>query len=402
MIPPGGYTLRHVRDGNFGLWPTGNGLQFRDYFTVHEGRNWNVSIFRIFIQIATGDFWVEQEVLRQSNEAVFQETVLAWAVERVERGLRDGEFADGVNRIIVGVEELKSFEQITVNKQCDYQVPEGRDLFCTADTSSDPKLGPMRIVGLKSFSPTSHHQCRMCTLPDSRFLCSQLSHPSLASGVADKSRLVRDAKCGVNMPNIQNGGSCHAGGHSCWEFRVMQRQQDYPPVYVSPALTRALDYLDTAWRLLFKNASRLVTTPGIEKAGSLERECATREEFGERVIALADIIAAFQPDSVLDPATIEERKGSLSRLEAALSLKITDQVRLSRALDAIRVLRAANDLRSAVAHGGYKARSASAKAEIFLGVRLYPEVSWRAAWNDLRSRVTEALSVIAGVRRESA
>ena len=217
-----------------------------------------------------------------------------------------------------------------------------------------------------------------------------------------KSRLVQDAKCGVNVPNIKNGGSCHAGGHNCWEFRVMQGEQDYPLVYVSPAITRALDYLDTAWRLLFKNASRLVNTPGIEKAGSLERECATREDFGERVIALADIIAAFQPDSVLDPATIEERKGSLSRLEAALSLKITDKVRFSRALDAIGILRAANDLRSAVAHGGYKARYASARAEVLLGIRLYPEGSWRAAWNDLRSHVTEALSVIAGVLRESA
>ncbi len=238
MIPPRGYTLRHVRDGDFGLWPTGNGVQFRDYFTVHEGRDWNASIFHIFIQINQEDSWVEDQVLRRSGEAVFQEAVLAWAVEHIERGLRDGEFGVGVNRIIVGVEELKSFEQITVNKQCDYQVTEGRDLFCTADTSSDPALGPMRIVGLKSFSPTSHHQCRICTLPDSRFLCSQLSHPSLASGVTVKSRLVQDAKCGVNMPNIKNGGSCHAGGHNCWEFRVMQGEQDYPLVYVSPAINR--------------------------------------------------------------------------------------------------------------------------------------------------------------------
>jgi len=103
------------------------------------------------------DFDPTKVPLRRSGEAVFQEAVLAWAVEHIERGLRDGEFGVGVNSIIVGVEELKSFEQITVNKQCDYQVTEERDLFCTADTSSDPALGPMRIVGLKSFSPTSHH-----------------------------------------------------------------------------------------------------------------------------------------------------------------------------------------------------------------------------------------------------
>ena len=344
MIPPSGYTLRHVRDGDFGLWPTGSGAQFRDYFTVHEGRNWNAFVFKIFINV--DDVLPEQEVLRQSKDVVFQENVLTWAVERVERDLRDGEFADGVNSIIVGVEELKSFEQIAANKRCDYQVTEGRDLFCTADTSSDPVLGPMRTVGIKNFSPTSLYQCRTCNLPDSRFLCSQLSHPSLGSGVALKSRLVRDAKCGTNMPNIQNGGSCHAGGHSCWEFRVVQREQDYPPVYVSPALTRAFDYLDTTWRLHLKNAGRLVMAPSVERVGSLERDCATREEFGERVIALADILAAFQFDGVLDPATLDEHKGSRSRLGAALRLNITDQVRLSRALDGVSGLHAANDLRT--------------------------------------------------------
>ena len=401
MIPPSGYTLRHARDGNFGLWPTGDGLQFRDYFTVHEQRNWNASVFHIFIKVKDGDFWVEQEVSRRSNDVAFHATMLAWAVDRIEYGLRDGEFAVGTNTIIFGAEELNSFQQIAANKHCDYQVTEGRDLFCTADTSSDPALGPMRIVGLKSFSPTSLHQCLMCTLPDSRFLCSQFSHPSLASGVADKSRLVRDAKCGVNMPNIKNGGSCHAGGHSCWEFRVVQGEEDCAPGYISPALTRAFDYLDTAWRLRFKNAGRLVITPSVERAGSLERECATREEFGERVIALADILAAFQPDSVLDSATLDGHKGSLSRLEAALRLNITDRVQLSRGLDAVSILRAANDLRSAVAHGGYRARSAGARAEVFSGIRLYPEGSWRTAWNDLRSRVTESLSLIAGVLRES-
>ncbi len=90
-----------------------------------------------------------------------------------------------------------------------------------------------------------------------------------------------------------------------------------------------------------------------------------------------------------------------SRLGAALRLNITDRAQLSRALDALDILRAANDLRSAVAHGGYRARSASATAEVFLGIRLYPEGSWRTTWNDLRSRVTEALNLIAGVLRES-
>jgi hypothetical protein len=119
-------------------------------------------MFHIFIKVNEGDFWVEQEVSRLSNDAAFQATMLTWAVDRIERGLRDAEFAFGTNTIIFGGEELNSFEQIATNKHCDYQVTEGRDLYCTADTSPDPVLGPMRIVGLKSFSPTSLHQCLMC------------------------------------------------------------------------------------------------------------------------------------------------------------------------------------------------------------------------------------------------
>jgi hypothetical protein len=401
MIPPSGYTIRHNRDGDFGLWPAGDGKsEFRDCFTIHEGPDSNLCVFKVFLWVNSEGVFVYQALSKRYGDARLQEFFLTWAVERIARGLREGEFVNGQDRIEIGEEELRLVEQIAAEKRCDYQVTEGRDWYCTGDTSRDTALGPMRTVGLKKFSPTSLHQCRNCTLPDSRILCSQLSHPSLMSGVGAKSRMIADAKCGINQPNIQNGGGCHAGGHPCWQYWVMPTAQDQPSAYVSPALTRVLDYLDTAWRLRFRKADRLVTSPSVENAGSLERACVTREEFGNRIIALADMLAALQPDSVLDAATLDKVKGSLSRLEVAINQNIVDLARRSRAIDGVNLLRAANDLRAGVAHGGYKARAAAVNAERGLGVTFYPNESWGRTWDHVRARVTEALSWIAAVLRE--
>ena len=233
MIPAGGYIIRHVRDGDFGLWPAGDGTShFRDYFTVHEVRDWNFCVFKIFLSLDSAAAFAQHRLPNHYGDAWFQEFFLTWAVDRVERGLRENEFVDGSNVIEIDEDDLRLVERIAAEKHCSYQVTEGRDLYCTADTSHDPKLGPTRNVGLKSFSPTSLYECLNCALPDSRILCSQLSHPSLASGIGEKSRMVRGAKCGINRPEIHNGGGCHAGGHPFWERQVL-------PMIIKPLLTDA-------------------------------------------------------------------------------------------------------------------------------------------------------------------
>src|SRR5260370_37178216 len=145
MIPSGRYTLRHVRNCDFGLWLSGDGVQFRDYFTVHERRNWNASLFHIFIKVNEGEFWVEQEVSRRSNDAAFHAAMLAWTGDRIEPGLRDGEFAVGTNTIIFGAEEPNSLEQIAAYKHFDYQITEAPDPSSTAAPSADLWLRPMPL-----------------------------------------------------------------------------------------------------------------------------------------------------------------------------------------------------------------------------------------------------------------
>jgi hypothetical protein len=214
MIPVGGYTIRHQRDGDFGLWAAGDGLwEFRDYFTVHEGRDWNSCIFKIFFEVSQNDLWVGQKV--GPSDEIFQSSFLTWAVERIARGLRDDEFRDTSIRIDVGLDELRLFDQIAVDKHCDYQIAEGRDLFCSV-VSGYPKLGPFRSVQQKICGPTSAHECLNCNLPDTRFMCSQLGHPRLMPSALDTSRMVSEAKCGANQPNIADPATCHAGGHPCW------------------------------------------------------------------------------------------------------------------------------------------------------------------------------------------
>jgi hypothetical protein len=97
-------------------------------------------------------------------------------------------------------------------------------------------------------------------------------------------------------------------------------QHKRPVAYVSPALTRALDYLDTAWRLRFKPGQPLVVSPGAISMGALERECDTMQDFNDRLIALGDVLGVLQvPDCVFDPVNLpKDRRGSLNRIQGAL------------------------------------------------------------------------------------
>jgi hypothetical protein len=214
-------------------------------------------------------------------------------------------------------------------------------------------------------------------------------------------RHVEDAKCGINQPEIEAAALCHAGGHGCWEYLVLPLEQDRPVPYIAPALTRAFDYLDMAWRLRFAGAGSLVVMPGTQAIAALELGCASREEFGDRIIALGDVLGAMRVSSSLfDPEPECDKWRSLKRLDGALKKNVADSATVARACDGIDILRAANDLRAGVAHGGYKARADSGKAERTLRIPFYPRTSWAETWNQLRARVAEALGLIAVALRE--
>src|SRR5216683_81193 len=96
----------------------------------------------------------------------------------------------------------------------------------------------------------------------------------------------------------------------------------------------------------------------------------------------------------------EQPQGSLNRLQAALKNHVADDAHQTRALEGVRTLRDANSLRSGRAHGGFKARESRIKAQTGLDIRFYPDATWPDTWNQLRARLTEALSAIASAVRD--
>ena len=73
----------------------------------------------------------------------------------------------------------------------------------------------------------------------------------------------------------------------------------------------------------------------------------------------------------------------------------------ARAIEAVQKLRAANNLRVGAAHGASSARERRLKAQTTLAIQFYPDATWGETWNQLRARVTDALSEITAALRQS-
>ena len=235
-------------------------------------------------------------------------------------------------------------------------------------------------------------------MPDSEFLCSHLSHPEVELIPAVEQRSPRHAICAKHQPNIKDPAFCYTSGHECWELIVEAREEDRLATYVSPALAQALDLLDSVWGLRFGKNQALVKLPSTISIADLERNCSTHEEFLARLIALADVLGAMSiPDVLVNQEKID---GSLNRLEAALRKNVLEESDRDSALAALPVLRAANALRRAAAHGGGTARVDRVRAEQTLRIAYYPDVSWNEVWNQVRARAVEALTSITSALRK--
>jgi len=194
---------------------------------------------------------------KEFGDAIFIEALLKWAVRRIEEGLRDGSLGPSNTLLELTHEDFPLLWEIARQKQCAYQVREGRDLFCSA------AAGPTALqVGLRTFYRTSVASCLACDLPDSDYLCRNLSHPKISDPTISIGALVNpsvDAGCDAREEGyIREPIHCHAGGHPCWEKLIEPTEEDQPPSYVAPMLTRILDLLDTTWRLRFGKEQGLV------------------------------------------------------------------------------------------------------------------------------------------------
>lgn len=124
----------------YGRLETGT-LSFRDYFTVHEVRDWNFCVFKIFLSLDSAAAFAQDRLFKRYGDAWFQEFFLTWAVDRIERGLRDNEFADASNALKIDEEDLRLVERIAAEKQCSYQITEGRDCIVQPTLRMIPSSG---------------------------------------------------------------------------------------------------------------------------------------------------------------------------------------------------------------------------------------------------------------------
>lgn len=121
---------------------------------------------------------------------------------RIERGLHGNEFGQPLNLIDLGVDDFEVLRKMAGEKSCDYQVAEGRDLFCSASSHLDP--AKIAQIGLRFFATTSAHLCLECSLPDKKDICSHLSHAKVTyHGLGVAAPKVQNVDCANRESKLQ-------------------------------------------------------------------------------------------------------------------------------------------------------------------------------------------------------
>lgn len=295
------------------------------------------------------------------------------------------------------LDELLLLLPLIDNKSCDYQQPFGRDLMCTATSSSDQTAS--QTWNGRLIAPTSRAICRECELPESDLLCGNLLHPTLKGDLRGSGltmRRVLSVICDLGRREaIDDVSQCQAGGHACWQRHVVAEHAAAEPV--SPlGLPEQFDVLDAYWRLSFGRRYRLLDLTTATGAASLALPCGSRAEFESRLSALADIIDKLRVDeALLPPMTDEERKdkikGSLDALDIALRHKLA--ARHHASIDtAVRSLRKVRQARNIIQHGIATDGGLTAKLRQ-IGIHDAPP-NWEGAWNVVRAQTADAMSAI--------
>jgi hypothetical protein len=125
----------------------------------------------------------------------------------------------------------------------------------------------------------------------------------------------------------------------------------------------------------------------MDQVVELSLPCANLEGFRSRVVALADVMKRIRiPDNRLPAKELKDLKGNpLTMLRRALEIELGKRGRESiPAVDAVRMMQNANDVRSALEHGGMGQKLTTALAK--LGIE-YPVPDYERAWNTIRRKL---------------
>jgi hypothetical protein len=149
------------------------------------------------------------------------------------------------------------------------------------------------------------------------------------------------------------------------------------------ALPEALDHLDLAWQVV--TGDHLLRVPRAAVAASLTQAVASGDEFESRCTALADLLANL----TVDAGDLPRASRPLLRLAAQLEERLGSDA--ARAVAAVHVLQAVARVRNAQQHSGAAAQNERDRRA--LGLTGFG-TDWAGAWEQLRVRVVDALTVI--------
>jgi hypothetical protein len=342
---------------------------------------------------------LQYDALRSELGGPLDQAAIRWAVAQLEDRLRLGRFPESrpelgpAERFILTEPDLPVLRSLALDKTCEYQVPSGREFFCSAAAPGDKAV--VGTAGRRRIAPTSRPICKQCDLPDTDYLCSNLTHPRVigsgAIGVrGGTQRQLVGAYCEIGRSEIEMPSLCLAGGHSCWTRIVEPTREPESAVPYSPReLPTALDFLNAVWERAFGRP--LLRLRSVEKTAALSLGCATHDEFRARLDDLNELFKLIDiPDELLDENGRKlEKQQTFRRMTACLELRITDEAERERISDAIGDFRAMNTVRNKLAHGGAELAEALSRLRIEYPIRDYAK-----AWDTVRARTAEALTTI--------
>ena len=303
----------------------------------------------------------------------------------------------GEEKLVVRETDLPLLRELMAEKDCDYQISEGRDLFCTAASRLDRTA--VSSDAYRTLAPTSLALCLTCGVPDSDYLCSHLHHPRVLAeevgpGHRNFQRTLEGAFCDLNKSELGDGAGCHPGGNTCWERAITAKKAANPAVPYSPRdLPVALDFLNEVWRRAF-SGKHLLVMKSVESTIGLALPCSTREEFRSRLTELADLfkLMTIDDDQLQGHKTRLNKDKTFDRMTAALEqLLAGSDSEIETAIAAIAVLRSINQARVGLQHSG--AADKLSGAMVNLGVS-YPIEDYGEVWKTILVRATEAVSAI--------
>ena len=183
---------------------------------------------------------------------------------------------------------------------------------------------------------------------------------------------------------------------------MSQRRERPAPIRRGEELVQTLDYVSyvlaahPAWKQ--SQIGRLLGTFDLETAANLAANASNQAEFKTRLSALATILDGLQTPEPSQQALAswsdkQNPPKSLNRLETWLTEVLQDDAGRQRALEAIKDIKGAKDLRNHDQHSGTKLRRKAAQACNRFGIE-EPIRDWSGAWEIVRARVADAFDVI--------